>query len=210
MCYLNDHLRNGKSLFLEDILKDLNLFKYIEHSNEIAEKLYLRRYINYTIQGSKILVYKIKLEGINFIEDQLIGNSNLHEIDELINETVNYDTVNIQLNTAKKYLQSSDTNDYRNAIKEAIGASESIVRVALGNNSITLGKGIKEICEQNIKHRAFTEAIMKLYGYNSDAGGSRHGLDSIDELPSYAESKYLVLVYSAFVNYVIEEIIKKN
>lgn len=204
--YLVDHLENGKSIFLRDVLEALNLTEFFISAKEIASILKDKGYINFIPISDQPLIIKLNLEGKYFIEQQLGNNSNLAEIDEIISNTSLYPAVTVQISKAKEYLMSSDIQDHRNSIKEAIGAAESIIKIALKNDSVTLGDGIRQFCSKNSKHKAFIEGISKLYGYNSNVGGVRHGLGVNDEIPSYSEAKFLVVIYSAFVNYVIEEL----
>lgn len=93
--------------------------------------------------------------------------------------------------------------DYRNAIKEAISAVESAVRVLTGNVSATLGDGLKALDKAKPLHPAFKHAMDKLYGYASDEGGIRHSLidfASVDE----ADAKFMIIACSAFLNFCVQ------
>jgi hypothetical protein len=93
--------------------------------------------------------------------------------------------------------------DYRNSIKEAVSAIESVARVITGNAKATLGDALKKIGERMPIHPALRDAMAKLYGYASDEGGIRHALleeSNIDE----AEAKFMIVACSAFVNFCVQ------
>jgi AbiJ N-terminal domain 4 len=93
--------------------------------------------------------------------------------------------------------------DYRNCIKEAISAIESVARVITDSPKATLGDALKKISEKMPIHPALREAMNKLYGYASDEGGIRHALleeSNIDE----AEAKFMIVACSAFVNFCVQ------
>lgn len=71
--------------------------------------------------------------------------------------------------------------DYRNSIKEAISAVESMCKLIAKDDKATLGQALKEIesVGKVSLHPALKSAFDKLYGYTNDADGIRHTL--IDE-----------------------------
>jgi hypothetical protein len=111
---------------------------------------------------------------------------------------------------AKQHLQSAISlfskkpePDYRNSIKEAISAVESVARVVTKNPKATLGEALKKIDEKMALHPALRDAMNKLYGYTSDEGGIRHAMleqSRIDE----AEAKFMIVTCSAFVNFCVQ------
>lgn len=73
-----------------------------------------------------------------------------------------------------------------------------------GTDNATLGEAIKLMRNKGFPmHPAFVEALNKLYGYTSNAEGIRHSLLGEEHLSS-ADAKFMMIVCSAFVNYVIE------
>jgi hypothetical protein len=93
--------------------------------------------------------------------------------------------------------------DYRNSIKEAISAVESVARIITGDSKATLGTALKKIDEKMAIHPALRDAMNKLYGYTSDEGGIRHAMleqSTIDE----AEAKFMIVACSAFVNFCVQ------
>jgi len=71
-------------------------------------------------------------------------NSNMELINEALEASSTHTSINTQLRTAKRYLKSTENSDYRNAIKEAIGAVESTLRIVLKDEKITVGEALKK------------------------------------------------------------------
>lgn len=46
-------------------------------------------------------------------------------------------------------------------------------------------------------HPALEQAILKLYGYTSDAGGIRHALTEESTVPSYGDAKFMLVLKQA-------------
>jgi hypothetical protein len=87
--------------------------------------------------------------------------------------------------------------DFRNSIKESISAVETLVKIATESDKGTLGELIKKLGV----HGALEKAFSNLYGYTSDEGGIRHSL--MDEPnPAFDDAKFMLVVCSAFVNFV--------
>ncbi|AST57397.1 hypothetical protein Thert_01325 [Thermoanaerobacterium thermosaccharolyticum] len=114
------------------------------------------------------------------------------------------DTVKIRIDHALKLLTDKNNPDYRNSIKESISAVEAICRKISGKRNATLGNALEEIGKKNIIHPALKNAFEKLYGYTSDAEGIRHALLEEPNL-SYEDALYMLVICSAFINYLIEK-----
>jgi hypothetical protein len=94
-------------------------------------------------------------------------------------------------------------SDYRNAVKEAISAVESAVRVLTGDAKATLGDGLKILDKSKPLHPAFKQAMEKLYGYTSDEGGIRHSLIDLTKVDE-ADAKFMIVTCSAFLNFCVQ------
>lgn len=110
--------------------------------------------------------------------------------------------VRIHMRAALDKLSDRDNPDYRNAVKEAISAVESLAQSVTGDRKATLGDALKVLAPAIGMHGAFRDALAKLYGYTSDANGIRHAL--LDEPNvTYADALFMIVTCSGFVNYVI-------
>lgn len=102
---------------------------------------------------------------------------------------------------ASLHLLSNRTNpDYRNSIKEAISAVESISKIITGKSNATLDEALTALDRQHKLHGALKKGYLALYGYTSDADGIRHGLLEENSL-TQADAKYFLISCSCFVNY---------
>ena len=70
-----------------------------------------------------------------------------------------------------------NSQDYADSIKHSISAVESIARTIDPRASKDLGPALDSLQTANVlKHKAFKDALNKLYGYTSDEKGIRHSL----------------------------------
>jgi hypothetical protein len=111
-----------------------------------------------------------------------------------------YEPVATHISTALRHLSDRKSPDYRNSIKEAISAVESMCRIITNDPKATLGDALKKLEKAGVNlHPSLKIAFGKLYGYTSDQGGIRHSLldqSSID----FEDAKFMLVSCSAFVN----------
>lgn len=136
------------------------------------------------------------------VEDQIVEITDEEEIATIEEAIQKTSSVNTHLTDALKHLSSRPEPDYRNSIKESITAVEALCREITGEN--TLGPALKALEKNGIKiPKSLQSGIEKLYGYTNDSRtGIRHALMDESEAPSYEEAKYLLVICSAFVNYI--------
>ncbi len=92
--------------------------------------------------------------------------------------------------------------DYRNAIKEAISAVESVAKVLSRDESTTLDPALSKLADKVGIHGALKSGFSKLYGFTSDEDGIRHAILEQSSV-GFAEAKYMIVACSAFVHYLI-------
>lgn len=102
------------------------------------------------------------------------------------------------LRRSLELLSDRNSPDYRNSIKEAISAVESVVSIVLGEKG-TLGQLLKRLESEMALHAALKSAFSNLYGYTSDEGGIRHALME-NETNDFHDAKFMLVVCSAFIN----------
>jgi len=167
------------------------IFFLLNKTPSIEEyKLKFQHILNEIFEKEKV-GYRI----INNIVVPITNNIELETIDSALEKTV--DPVKEHLNQALKLLSDRQNPDYRNSIKECILAIEAIVKVKLQNDKGTLGQLIKRL----ELHPALEDALSKLYGYTSDAGGIRHAKLNIEN-PDFNDAKFFLVITSAFINYI--------
>lgn len=109
--------------------------------------------------------------------------------------------VGTHLMTALGYLSDRKNPDYRNSIKESISAVEAAAREIAHNDKATLSDALRVLPGK--LHPAFRDALTKLYGYTSDKDGIRHALRDDPDV-TFDEAKFMLVVCSAFVNFLRE------
>jgi hypothetical protein len=97
--------------------------------------------------------------------------------------------------------------DYANAITEAISSVESACRV-IAKTDDTLGQAIKKLPFS--LHPAFRDAVSRLYGFTSDAGGLRHGNPGPPATFDAADAKFFLVAASAFVHFLVQKAISNG
>ncbi|EME9707549.1 TPA: hypothetical protein MHK18_02640 [Klebsiella pneumoniae] len=106
---------------------------------------------------------------------------------------------------ALELMADREQPDYRNSIKESISAIESLCKKISGNEKGTLGDCLKTIEDKGHIHPAMKRAFQQLYGYTSDQGGIRHALTDDSEEPTLEEARYMLVICSAFSNYLVSK-----
>jgi hypothetical protein len=153
------------------------------------------------------IIFEEELSGFRFISGILAPISNPAETGEI--SSAIEATARDGLAGAHEHLRASLTllgkkpvPDYRNSIKEAISAVESIAKQLTIADVQGLSGALDELSKNVDIHGALKAGFIKLYGYTSDEDGIRH---AILEQPNvgFDEAKYMVVSCSAFVNYLI-------
>lgn len=134
---------------------------------------------------------------------QVTKEEEIVEIEDALANTSKWDSVNTHLNTAIEYFSNRENPDYRNSVKEAISAVESLCVIIVGEKSATLGQALGKIEKNYPIHGALKASFSSLYGYTSAAGGIRHGLEEGDIEILFEDAKYMLISCSAFINYLI-------
>ncbi|MBF0464288.1 MAG: hypothetical protein HQK88_05085 [Nitrospirae bacterium] len=136
---------------------------------------------------------------IDGIISRITEPQEIEAIELALNNT--QDSVKTHLHRSLELLSNRENPDYRNSIKEAISAVESLAAITVGVEKGTLGQLIKKLEDKIELHPALKSAFSSLYGYTSDEGGIRHALM---ELPNvrFEDAKFFLVVCSAFINYI--------
>ena len=113
-----------------------------------------------------------------------------------------FENIRVQLKKAVAALSQKPNPDYRNSIKESISAVEGLCKMLTGEKSGGIDKAIRKLSKTIEMHEAMKQGFIKLYGYTSDEDGIRHPILEQSNV-GLAEAKYMLVICSAFVNYVI-------
>ena len=104
------------------------------------------------------------------------------------------DVIGNHLRAAEKHFADGD---YRQSVKESISAVEAKARLITGTTA-TLGAALKALV---FTHKAFHDALDKLFGFTSDSSGIRHSLLESKSVVSESEARFFLVVCSAFINF---------
>ncbi len=162
-----------------------------------------------------ILLFIDRINGI--LEDELsgfriVGTSvapltNEIEVDSIETTLVapygeHFVGVQTHFQSALKLFAKRPEPDYRNSIKEAISAVESLVTTIAGERDF--GRALHSLREKLNLHPAFVGSLEKLYGYTSDENGVRHGIFG-DRDVGFDEAKFMLVTCSAIINFLISK-----
>ncbi|WP_407528060.1 hypothetical protein PDL71_08520 [Lacibacter sp. MH-610] len=144
-----------------------------------------------------------------FIDGKIAPISNKIEVNEIQQslEQVNYFTslsgANIHLTNALEKLSDRKNPDYRNSIKESISAIETTCRVLTGES--TLGKALNSLEHKGIKiDDQLKSGFDKIYAFtNNKQSGIRHAIIEEHNNPDFDDAKYMLVVSSSFINYLV-------
>ncbi len=101
-------------------------------------------------------------------------------------------------------LYDRESPDYENSVKESISAVEQVCKKIADVPNATLSGCIKRVELKTKLHPALKEALLKLYTYTSDESGIRHA--SLGNMnTSFEDAKFMLVIYSAFCNYLLEK-----
>lgn len=128
----------------------------------------------------------------------ITNEAEIAEIKQALESTDTYKPARQHLEKALAILADRNKLDFANSIKESISALESLAQILLGTKG-TLGDLTKKLTIPP----AFREGLSKLYGWTSATGGIRHGKSAKDPDPTLAEAQFMLILASAFFNYLI-------
>jgi len=150
-----------------------------------------------------------ELAGFRFVDVQISPITSEQEITEIEEALDTSNQVNTHLKQAIAHLSNKEKPDYRNSVKESISAVEGICKLITNNPKATLSSAINEMeMKQIIKlHPDLRDALKKIYSWTNDDEGIRHALKDDPTLDA-EDAKYMLIVCSAFVNYLKVKAIK--
>ncbi|APG18851.1 hypothetical protein A3780_15240 [Kosakonia radicincitans] len=189
---IKKHIYAGEWYYIFDLLEFL-----VENTSRIP-KIDLGKYLNH--------VFKKFGVGYTIINGLVTPISDEIEIESVQNASSNnIESSRYHLQRALELLSDREQPDFRNSIKESISAIESLCRKITGDDKGILGKLIKVVEEKGYIHQSMKNAFSSLYGYTSDEGGIRHSLTDAGENPTLEDARYMLVICSAFSNYLISK-----
>jgi hypothetical protein len=107
---------------------------------------------------------------------EITAEEEISSIESALQNTTKLAGAHAHLESALAHLSDRKNPDYRNSIKEAISAVESLAQVLTGDPKATLGAALKALERKSTMHPALKSGLSSLYGYTSDSQGIRHDL----------------------------------
>ena len=149
-------------------------------------------------------VLEAEFSGYRIINNIVTQITNPIEIDEITRaQQTDIPGINTHLKRSLQLLSDKQNPDPRNSIKESISAVETICKTITGNDNATLGQTLAEVEKKVHLNSEMKEALQKLYKYTNDANGIRHAFMDKKSPSDFADAKFMLVVCSAFVNYLI-------
>ena len=169
---------------------------------EFVANNYGRYQFREEFMGSCNRLLEKEMSAYRFVNGVITRITEEHEVAE-IEEAIDSSSgpVNKHLRRSLELLSDRKAPDYRNSIKESISAVESLVAITTKADKGTLGQLIKKLEDEIDLHPALRTAFSNLYGYTSDEGGIRHALTEAEKV-DFNDAKFMLIVCSAFVNFV--------
>uniref|UniRef100_A0A7V3ZX07 HEPN AbiJ-N-terminal domain-containing protein n=1 Tax=candidate division WOR-3 bacterium TaxID=2052148 RepID=A0A7V3ZX07_UNCW3 len=130
-----------------------------------------------------------------------ISEVEVNELEQALNIPDKYESVRTHISQALRHFSQKPNPDYKNSIKESILGLESLLKIILNTPKGTLGELVNKLSV----HPALKEALKKLYGWTSDEDGIRHAKPGEKTTSSEEEARFLLVISSAFVNYIISK-----
>jgi len=176
--------------------KILDLIEYIARTSASLQ-------YNITSYTKRInIVFEYDFVGYRFVDDRIVAITDENEIKEIEEAISSSDEkIKVHFRKALSYLADRDKKDYSNSIKESISAVEGMCQILVDKQE-TFGKTLQQLEKVGIKiDKTLQKAFQLIYGYTSSAGNIRHANAFSDEIPDFADAKYMLVTCSAFVNY---------
>jgi len=183
--------------------------------NEIYDFLEFLVGLDYDYDTEELIInanhtLEIEFSAYRIINKLVCPISNTIEIEE-IEQALNNNSftaisgVNIHLTNALQKLSDRKNPDYRNSIKESISAIETAFRTLTGES--TLGKALNVLDSKGIKlDEQLKSGYEKIYAFtNNKQSGIRHAIVDEHNEPEFSDAKYILLLCSAMVNYLVEK-----
>ena len=148
------------------------------------------------------LVLEQENSAYRIVDDEIAPITDDMEIKEIETAQENArSNVQTHINTALGFLSDRQNPDYRNSIKESISAVEALCREITGES--TLDKALPALEKKGIFiPKMLRKSFENVYHFTNGESGIRHALMDEEEEPGFEEAKYMLVVCSAFVNYI--------
>lgn len=135
-----------------------------------------------------------------FVNNLVTPLTNQEEIEQIESAT-NMDEAKMHIKKSIELYRDRNNPNYRNSIKESISAVEATFRSITGKKQ-KISSAIYQMENEGIHlHKAIKKGIINICGWTRDDGGIRHALMEGDSFVTEAEARFMLVLCSAYVNY---------
>jgi len=213
--FLSKPVDEYKEVFLNTSLKNMlirddpwhRVFDFVEyllelctHSFEYEDLNWIyneKRGKSFTSAIARVLEEsKVGYKIIDNIFVPISSESEAREVEKALNTV--FHGANQHIKKAIKLFADRKKPDYENSIKESISAVESIAKEITERE-----KPLNALTQSLQLHPSFKDALDKLYNWTSTDGGIRHGASSKSLTPDQNTARFMLVICSSFVNYII-------
>jgi hypothetical protein len=180
------------------LLKWYEIYDFIEYLSSCYHDLKINDAFKIKINQ----VLEDEMSGYRFVGEYIapiIDEVEIQEVEQAMD--CQYEGVKRHLSNALEHLSDRTNPDFINSIKESISSVESLLNILAGTNNNPLNKAIQKLPFEIDKN--FGTALIRLYSWTSSADGIRHGETGEEIKSSFEEAKYMLVICSSFVNYLI-------
>ncbi|HIU70234.1 MAG TPA: hypothetical protein IAC60_01440 [Candidatus Enterosoma merdigallinarum] len=150
-------------------------------------------------------IFENEMSPYRIIEDKVIPISNEFELQQIASaiqsSSGKFCSVQESLKQAIEQFAKRPTPDYNGSITSAITAVESVAKIIQDNDKATLGSSMDAIKRKLGLSDEFSEAIKALYHWTCNEHGKR--LEYV--LSDFPEAKFMLVICSSVINYLIEK-----
>ena len=202
-----DYLRNAeqkfrilkREFFNNEWYKIYDIIELIIHTSSSSDKISLIKNFNDMLEMENS-AYRIINEVVVPITDEI----EIQEIEKVFCLDNKFKSVKDQINQALILLSDKKDPDYKNSFKESISAVESLCKIILNEDKISLGQALRKI-ENDNKYEINGSLKAGFFFFFCFASTEvRHGSIKEDEI-DYDLSKFMVVACCALINYLISK-----
>ena len=184
------------------------VFDFVEYLLELCTHTYEYEDLNYIFnkQRGKSLTSainrvseksKVGYKIIDNIFAPISSESEAQEVEIACNTA--FHEANQHIKKAIRLFADRKEPDYENSIKESISAVESIAKEVTKKET----KALNALTQSLHLHPNFKNALNEFYNWTSKDGGIRHGATGRSLAPDQNTARFMLVVCSSFVNYII-------
>jgi hypothetical protein len=197
--YIHDFIKSQLQFFQNgEWYSVLNYLEFV--ANNYLEDAFRDRFI--VAINSELEEEKSAYRFVGYALAPISNDTEISEIERSLDQPERFASVSKHIEDAVALYARKPIPDYRNTIKEAISAVESAARIISNRPAATLGEAIKVVDENFALHPAFTQGVLKFYGYTSREGGIRHSLTEASNIDE-TDARLALVLCSAISNFLI-------